>query len=166
MKVKMSKRNCGSKEFEALSYETYEIGRFMIGDLNKTDSVLYRKGFIFRNLAYFRRKVREISIGEEVEVVGILKVDSSKFNIGIPDYFIDVMDIKPIKEKETDVQICEIIKDKICHDYFYFEKLIDSIHPLTYGINLYFPIKFLYSLAYLTGGSWNNNSNIRFYFRY
>lgn len=155
------KRSCTNKEFESLSYETYEVGRFIIGDLNKTDSVLYRKAFIFRNYSYFNRKVKEINLGEEVEVIGILKVDSSKLNIGIPDYFIDVIDINPIKQKEIDEQFCEIIKDKISQDYFYFEKLIDSIHPLTYGISLYFPIKFQYSLSYLTGGSWNNNSNIR-----
>lgn len=154
------KRKCANKEFEELSYETYEVGRFLVGDLNITNSG-YRKCYIFRNISYFRERLKNINLGEEVEILGVLRVDSSKFDTGIPDYFIDVIDIMPVKRKEIDEQIIDTIREKILEDYFYFEKLIDSTHPLTYGISLFFPTKLLYIFSCITGGSWNETSNIR-----
>ncbi|MFW9951054.1 MAG: hypothetical protein ACFFKA_13130, partial [Candidatus Thorarchaeota archaeon] len=158
------KAKCHNKDFEIVDSDSFEIGNFLIEDLDikKREFI---SCYILRNIDYFYEKVKSINLNEEIELLGILQINYSdlvtrketqKF-----EYYIEVYDINPKKIKCLDNTIIEALKKNLENDPTYFEKLIDATHSLTYLIDIYFPIKFLNASSFITGGSWNKENNIR-----
>ena len=157
---------CKNKEFEKIDSDSFEIGYFTIDDLDFKRSGNPILCIILNNIDYFIEKAKTINLGEDVEVLGILRVSyfdlksrsgkQQKF-----EYYIEVFDIKPKKTKSFDEGIIKKLENKLNANPSYFNKLIDSIHPLTYLIDIYFPTKLLNIMSYITGGSWNEKAHIR-----
>lgn len=159
------KQKCKNKEFEKIDSDSFEMGYVSIDDLD------FKRGgndilcVILNNIDYFIEKARTINLGEGIEVLGILRVNffalKSRGERQKFEYYIEVFDIKPKETKNFDETIIKTLKNKLNANPSYFEKLIDSIHPLTYLIDIYFPTKMLNIMSYITGGSWNEEENIR-----
>lgn len=160
------KPKCRNKDFEIISSDSFEVGSFIIEDLDLRKTGNYKICYIFQNIDYFIEKIKAINLNEEIEVVGILNINyfdletigrgKQKF-----DYYIEVFDIKPKRIKLIDDNIVKTLRKKLIEQPSYFERLIDCIHPLTYLIDIYYPIKLASSFSFLSGGSWNRLSNIR-----
>ncbi|MBA7492946.1 hypothetical protein ES702_03499 [subsurface metagenome] len=160
------KPKCKNRDFEKIGSDSFEIGYFTIDDLDFKRSGNELSCIILNNIDYFIEKAKTINLGEDVEVLGILRVSyfdlksrsgkKQKF-----EYYIEVFDIKPKKTKSFDEGIIKTLENKLKANPSYFEKLIDSIHPLTYLIDIYFPTKLLNIMSYTTGGSWNEKAHIR-----
>lgn len=149
------KKKCGNRELESVKYNTYEIGSFIVEDLDLKSKRIFKQAYIFRNIKYFIEKLRDVNINEELEILGILRIDYTKLGKRgqIPDYFIEVIDIKLKKENKIDENIVMQIKNKIQKDPFYFEKIIDSINDITFLVDNFFPIKLFVALSFITGGA-------------
>ena len=157
---------CKNREFEKIDSDSFEIGYFTIDDLDFKRSGNDISCIILNNIDYFIEKARTINLGEDVEVLGRLRVNyfdlksrsgkKQKF-----EYYIEVFDIEPKKAKNFDEGIIKTLENKLNVNPSYFEKLIDSIHLLTYLIDIYFPTKLLNVMTYTTGGSWNEKAHIR-----
>lgn len=159
------KKICKNTDLEVIDSEPFEVGFFMIDNLDFNKSGNYVDCYIINNIDYFIEKIETINLGEEVEVLGILRTnysdlitrkESQKF-----DYYIEVFDIKPKKLKSFNKAIIEKLEEKLQNINSYFEKLIDAIHPLTYFLDMYYPIKLLHVMSFITGGSWNHKDKIR-----
>lgn len=160
------KSKCKNREFEKIDSDSFEIGYFTIDDLDFKRSGNDLSCIILNNIDYFIEKAKTINLGEDVEVLGILRVNyfdlksrsgrKQKF-----EYYVEVFDIKPKKTKSFDEGIIKTLEKKLNANPSYFEKLIDSIHLLTYLIDIYFPTKLLNIMSYTTGGSWNESEHIR-----
>jgi hypothetical protein len=157
---------CKNKtDFERRDSNTFEIGFFRIDDIDFKRSGNYLDCYILNNIDGFIEKIKNINIGEEVEVLGILRVNFSDLKTKKEkqrfEYWLEVFDIRPKKTKFLNKSIIKQLKIKLEKDNSYFEKLIDAIHPLTYYIDIYYPIKLLSVMSFITGGSWNDKDNIR-----
>ena len=159
----LSFKKCINPKMEPKKYHSYEVGFFTIGDSNFTRKQLFKTCVIIRNIDHFIEKIKDINLNEEVEILGILRIDQTKLGKKnkIPDYYIEVMDLKSVRYKSLNEDIIKTIRNKIDENPFYSDKLIDSIHPLTYLMDLLYPIKSLSVKSFITGGSWNYRSNIR-----
>lgn len=159
-----TKPKCHNKDFIIIGSDSFEIGSFLIEDVD-----IRKRNFIscyiLQNFDYFIEKVKSINLNEEVEILGILQINYSdlvtrketqKF-----DYYLEVFDINPKKMKTLDDNIIKTLEEKLKNERGYFEKLIDATHLLTYLIDIYFPIKLIASMCFITGGTWNHESNIR-----
>ncbi len=149
-------KKCNNKDLKTVKSEPYEIGIFSIGELDFKEKQQFKKCYIFRNIDYFIEKIRNIDLSEDVEILGILRLDYTKLKSVIekPTYYIEVIDIKQLKIKNVDESIAKTIRDKIRVDMSYVGKLIDSIHPLTFLSDIFYPTKFLKACSFITGGSW------------
>lgn len=149
-------KKCKNKNLVPVKYNSYEVGSFNIGELDFKETRQYRRCWIFRNIDYFLKKIENIDIGEEVEILGIIRLNATKLGkrADRPEYYIDVMDLNPIKTKKIDEGIIEIIKQKINKDPSYIEKLIDSVHPITFQMENFYPSKHFCGCSIITGGSW------------
>lgn len=157
---------CKNKtDFERLDSNTFEIGFFRIDDIDFKRSGNYLDCYILNNIDGFIEKIKSINIGEEVEVLGILRVNFSDLKTNKEkqrfEYWLEVFDIRPKRTKFLNESIIKKLKVKLEKDNSYFEKLIDALHPLTYFIDIYYPIKLLCVMSFITGGSWNDKDNIR-----
>ncbi len=160
MKIK-----CKSKDFEKIDSDSFEIGFFMVDDLDFKRSGNYLSCIILDNIDYFIEEIKTINLGEDVEVLGILRINYSDLKTRKEtqkfEYYLECFEIKPKKTKNFDESIIKVLEDKLNKNPSYFEKLIDSIHPLTYLIDIYYPIKLLNCMTYSTGGSWGRENHIR-----
>jgi len=157
---------CKNKtDFERLDSNTFEIGFFRIDDIDFKRAGNYLDCYILNNIDFFIEKIKNINISEEVEVLGILRVNYSDLKTRKEkqkfEYWLEVFDIRPKRTKFLNESIIKQLKTKLENDNSYFEKLIDAIHPLTYFIDIYYPIKLLSVMTFITGGSWNDKDNIR-----
>ena len=157
---------CKNKtDFERIDADTFEIGFFRIDDIDFKRSGNYLDCYILNNIDGFIEKTQSINIGEEVEVLGILRVNFSDLKTRKEkqkfEYWLEVFDIRPKRTKFLNESIIKQLETKLENDNSYFEKLIDAIHPLTYFIDIYYPIKLLCVMSFITGGSWNDKNNIR-----
>ncbi|MFX0140960.1 MAG: hypothetical protein ACFFDN_45395, partial [Candidatus Hodarchaeota archaeon] len=148
-------KRCKNRNLEPIKWDSYEIGRFDIGELEFRERQEFKECYIFRNVDYFIDKIQEIRLGEEIEILGTLKLDASKLGVKNekPNYYIDVMDIKPLKINRIDEDIIKTLKNKIAKNPNYRESLIDSLHPLTFLMDIFFPMKNLTVIGFITGGS-------------
>jgi hypothetical protein len=110
---------------------------------------------------YFNKKIEALRLNEEVEVIGVLIRNIPNKKENKLEEKIRVLEINPIKIKGLDKKIIKKLRKKLSEDPSYFEKLIDGIFPLTYLIDLHFPIKLLTTLSFVSGGSWNKKGNFR-----
>jgi len=137
----------------------------MIDDLDFKKAREPLNCIILDNINYFLEKTKTINLGEDVETLGILRInyfdlktrkEKQRF-----EYYLEVLDVQPKKSKTFNPSIMTTLKEKLKSDSIYFEKLIDAIHPLTYLIDIYYPMKLLNAISFITGGSWNTKDHIR-----
>lgn len=156
---------CKNKDFEKIDSDSFEIGHFNIDDLDFKKTGNFLSCIILKNIDYFIEKIKTINLGEDVEVLGILRVNyfdlKSRRETQRFEYYLEVYDIQPKQSKTFDQDILDTLEFKLKNDNSYFEKLIDSVHPLTYLIDIYYPIKLLNIISFITGGLWNKRDNIR-----
>lgn len=148
-------KKCKNRHLDPIKWDSYGIGRFDIGELKFKERQEFKECYIFRNRDYFMDLINKIRLGEEVEILGILRLDANKLGVKNerPNYYIDVMDIKPLKINRIDENIIKTLKNKIAKNPNYRESLIDSLHQLTFLMDLFFPMKSLAVLGFITGGS-------------
>lgn len=158
-------RKCNSKIFEIIDEDSFEIGHFILSDLDFKKTGQGKACYILRNIDYFLEKIRTINLCEEVQILGIPHIKYSELTTRREtqrfDYYIEVFDIEPKKIKIFDKSIIKKLGEKLELDNSYFEKLIDAIDALTYFIDIYYPIKLLNCMTFVSGGSWNFKDNIR-----
>lgn len=159
---------CKNTDFDVIKSESdsFEMGSFLIDNLDYNKSGNFVNCYILNNIDYFDERIKSINLGEEVEILGILHINYSDLFSRTEknqrfDYYIEVYDVKPKKLKFFDDSILQKLEKKLKEESSYLEKLIDAIYPLTYLIDIYYPIKLLNVLSFITGGSWNFPDNIR-----
>lgn len=141
--------------------KTFTTGNFRIVDLRIDKSYLEFKCEINKNFDYFNKKIEELRLNEEIMVLGILirEIPNKHENRLIEK--IEVLEVESINIKEIDERVINELKKKLESDPNYFERLIEAIFPLTYNIDLYFPIKLETCLSFISGGAWNDKRDIR-----
>ncbi len=145
--------------------EIFEIRKFNIEDIDINKEIEEKKCIIRENISYFIEKAKGINLNEEIEVLGILQIDTADIYSNRDDpeilYYIEVLDVKPRESKIIDERIVKELYNQLEKDPQYCNDLIDSIHPYSKGIYDYFPTKLLMSLSFITCDSWDENENKR-----
>ena len=145
--------------------ETFEIRKFNIGDIDINKEIEEKRCIIRENISYFIEKARMMNLNEEIEVLGILRIDTADVYSNRDDpeilYYIEVLDVKPRESKIIDEKIVKELHNQLEKDPLYCNEIIDSIHPYSKGIYDYFPAKLLMSLSFITCDSWDENENKR-----
>lgn len=145
--------------------ETFEIRKFSIGDIDINKEIEEKKCIIRKNISYFIDKAKNINLNEEVEVLGILHIDTADIYSRKDEheilYYIEVLDIKPRESKIINEKIVKKLYEQLEKDPLDCNEIIDSIHPYSKGIYDYFPAKLLISLSFITCDSWDDNENKR-----
>ncbi|GAG79423.1 unnamed protein product, partial [marine sediment metagenome] len=106
-------------------------------------------------------------LNEDVRVIGILRTDKGALfergSIKKKDmpFYIEVIDIKSDREHKIDPEIIITLKEKLNKHSNYREMLIDAMFPFTWMIDLFLPPKLSLAMSYISGGSWNQELNIR-----
>jgi len=83
--------------------EKFEAGYFVVGDLDQSNTEREKVCYMFKNYNYFYNKIKELNPNDEIEILGVIKLDysdldSKKDNHEILDY-IEVLDIKQLESK-------------------------------------------------------------------
>ena len=145
--------------------ETFEIRKFDIGDVDINKEIEEKRCIIRKNISYFIEKAKSINLNEEIEVLGILHIDTADIYSRKDEheilYYIEVLDIKPRESKIIDEKIVKELYNQLEKDSLYCNDIIDSIHPYSKGIYDYFPAKLLMSLSFITCDSWDDSENKR-----
>ncbi|MGV9141367.1 MAG: hypothetical protein ACOC1X_00350 [Promethearchaeota archaeon] len=144
---------------------TYEKRLFTIIDIENRDIVNELQCYISHCIEYFEKKTRNLHTNDEIEVLGLLKMDTADLETQKEEqfagYYIDVLDINLENSNNINPEIVKDIKKKMQKDQLYCNKIIDSIHPFSQGIINFFPTKLLYILAHVTSDSWDEKRNKR-----
>ncbi|MFO8020640.1 MAG: hypothetical protein R6U96_18600 [Promethearchaeia archaeon] len=151
------------KDFKIIQKKTKRNahGYFLMSNQDMNQSFYELKCETDTKYNYYSQKLDKINIKEEIEVIGFLALRLENKNKNRFTEYINVIDIRPIKQKKIDERVIETLREKLDKKQSYIEKLVDSLHPLTYLIDLFYPIKLISSYALITGGSWNERDNIR-----
>ncbi|MBD3215516.1 MAG: hypothetical protein GF311_23095, partial [Candidatus Lokiarchaeota archaeon] len=143
----------------------YEKRLFAIIDVENKDMINEIPCYINNNIKYFQKKARNLHMNDEIEVMGILKLDTA--DVGsmkedqAPDYYINVIDINLEHINNIDPEVIKQIKKKLKKDPLFCNRIIDSIHPFSQRIFNYFPIKLMYALQHISSDSWDEANNKR-----
>ncbi len=155
-------RSCKAKsygDFRVKKIEKYhEMGAFRIGeiDFSKQNE---KDCYTFLNFDYFSKKAQEINLNDIIEIVGIIKHDTSEVGTRKEDQkiyeFVKVIDFNPIELKTTDPDIIKKLYERFVVDQNYHHQILDSIHPLTKGIYTFQIFKLLILLSIISSNSWD-----------
>ena len=165
MNAKCKARNKSDFRLIEEKSEIFEIRSFSIGDIDINKEVDEKKCIILNNISYFIEHVKGINFNEEVEILGILHIDTADIFSRKEDqevlYYIEVLDMKPKESKIIDEKIIRKLRSELKKNPDYCNEIIDSIHPYSKYIYDYFPAKLLVSLSFITCDSWDENENTR-----
>ncbi len=164
------KSNCKNKFFEEsdiIRSKVIQHGFFKIADLEIRHYFSSVECRIFRNISYFDERMDLMHLNEDVRVIGVLRTDAGALfergSIKKKDnpFYIEIIDVKSDREHKIDPEIIITLKEKLNKHPNYREMLIDAIFPFTWMIDLFLPPKLALAMSYISGGSWNNELNIR-----
>ncbi len=165
--IKSSCRNKFFEESDIIRSKVIQHGFFQLGDLEIRHYFSRIECRIFRNIPYFDDRMDLMHLNEDVSVIGILRTDAGALfergSIKKKDmpFYIEVIDVKSDREHKIDPEIIKTLKEKLSKHPNYREMLIDAIFPFTWMIDLFLPPKLSLAMSYISGGSWNNDINIR-----
>ncbi|MFX1499982.1 MAG: hypothetical protein ACFFDH_03355 [Promethearchaeota archaeon] len=141
--------------------ETYEKRRFDSIDIESRYLMNEINCYISVNSPYFIEKAQDLHTNDELEILGILKLDTAELlsqkEIQIPQYFIDVIEFTTTRNMNIDQEIVKQIKKEIKKDKNYILKIIDSIHPYSQGIFNFLITKIVLNIAWSTSDSYRND---------
>lgn len=155
----------GKYDFRLLEDKSvkYEKRTFTLIDLENKEIINEIKCYISQNIDYFSKKAKSIRCNDEIEVLGILKIDTADLFTKKEEqqimYYIEVLDINTGKSNEVDPTIIKEIKKEMKKNDLYCNRIIDSIHPYSQNIINFFPIKSTYGLSFITSDSYTNIRN-------
>lgn len=137
--------------------KTYEKRRFIVVDIENRNIINEISCYISKNIPYFVNKAKDLHTNDELEIIGILKMDTADLltqkEIQQPDYFIEVIDFFTTRNLDIDETEIKRIKSLIEIDEDFPIKIIDSIHPYSSGIRNFLPSKILLNFAWTTSDS-------------
>ena len=141
----------------------YEKRTFTIIDLENQNIVNEIKCYISQNIEYFNEKAKGINCNDEIEVLGVLKMDTADLFSSKDEqellYYINVVDISVGGTNDVNPTIVKQIKENIAKNQLYCNEVIDSIHPYSQNIMNFFPIKLCFGLSFITSDSYTHIRN-------
>ena len=145
--------------------EKFEAGYFVVGDLDQSNTEREKVCYMFKNYNYFYNKIKELNPNDEIEILGVIKLDysdldSKKDNHEILDY-IEVLDIKPLESKIINKDSVKTLYSVFKDDHNYQDKIINSIHSYSKEIYEYYIEKTIMILAWITSDSFDHGGTKR-----
>ncbi|HEC38083.1 hypothetical protein LCGC14_1158700 [marine sediment metagenome] len=145
--------------------EKFEVGYFIVGDLDQNNPEREKICYTFKTYDYFYNKVKELNPNDEIEILGVIQldysdIDSKKDNQEITDY-IEVLDIKMLESKKLNEDVIKTIYKNFEADLDYQDKIINSIHSYSKDIYEYYIEKVIMILAWITSDSFRHGGTKR-----
>ena len=144
--------------------EYFEKRAFTIINQENQEVVNELRCYIISDVEYFIEKMKNVHCNEEIDVLGILKMDTadlfsrSEFHSD-PFYYIEVIEIYIGTSKILNQEIIKQIRKEMDANPYYCNTIIDSIHPYSQDIINFFPVKLLMTLAHITADSFDIQRN-------
>lgn len=156
-------RNCkakGSSDFIVKEVKEYrETGSFRISeiDFSKQNE---KECYTFLDFNYFSKKAQKTNLNDIIDVIGIIKHDTSEVGTRKEDQkiheYIKVIDFSPTELKNTDPDIIKDLYKSFNNDKDYHHQLMDFILPITKGIYTFLIFKIVILLGIVSSDSWDS----------